>query len=109
LLLGIQLLGVLFQTFDLVEITQKWTSIADTEELLGWFGGAYLTAGQFKIVAFWAFVISFAIKVPVWPFHTWLPDAHTEAPNGWLNDSGWCAAQAWRVRFHSPYPAALSH
>jgi NADH-quinone oxidoreductase subunit M len=80
LLLGIQLLGVLFQTFDLVEITQKWTSIADTEELLGWFGGAYLTAGQFKIVAFWAFVISFAIKVPVWPFHTWLPDAHTEAP-----------------------------
>jgi NADH-quinone oxidoreductase subunit M len=25
-------------------------------------------------------VIAFAIKVPVWPFHTWLPDAHTEAP-----------------------------
>ncbi|HKZ44575.1 MAG TPA: NADH-quinone oxidoreductase subunit M, partial [Anaerolineales bacterium] len=33
-----------------------------------------------KTVAFWAFVIAFAIKVPVWPFHTWLPDAHTEAP-----------------------------
>ncbi len=32
---------------------------------------------------FWCFVafgISFAIKVPLWPFHTWLPDAHTEAP-----------------------------
>jgi NADH-quinone oxidoreductase subunit M len=25
-------------------------------------------------------VIAFAIKVPIWPFHTWLPDAHTEAP-----------------------------
>jgi NADH-quinone oxidoreductase subunit M len=33
-----------------------------------------------KTVAFWAFVIAFAIKIPVWPFHTWLPDAHTEAP-----------------------------
>ena len=33
-----------------------------------------------KAIAFWAFVIAFAIKVPVWPFHTWLPDAHTEAP-----------------------------
>jgi NADH-quinone oxidoreductase subunit M len=31
-------------------------------------------------VAFWAFFIGFAIKVPIFPFHTWLPDAHTEAP-----------------------------
>jgi NADH-quinone oxidoreductase subunit M len=30
--------------------------------------------------AFWAFFIAFAIKVPSFPFHTWLPDAHTEAP-----------------------------
>ncbi|MFQ5892749.1 MAG: NADH-quinone oxidoreductase subunit M [Nitrospinota bacterium] len=29
---------------------------------------------------FAAFAISFAIKVPMWPFHTWLPDAHVEAP-----------------------------
>ena len=29
---------------------------------------------------FWAFFIAFAIKVPMVPFHTWLPDAHTEAP-----------------------------
>ncbi|MCZ6744956.1 MAG: NADH-quinone oxidoreductase subunit M, partial [Alphaproteobacteria bacterium] len=27
-----------------------------------------------------AFFASFAVKVPMWPFHTWLPDAHTEAP-----------------------------
>ena len=29
---------------------------------------------------FMAFFIAFAVKVPVWPFHTWLPDAHVEAP-----------------------------
>jgi NADH-quinone oxidoreductase subunit M len=33
-----------------------------------------------SIAAFWAFFIAFAIKVPLWPFHTWLPDAHTAAP-----------------------------
>ena len=31
-------------------------------------------------LAFFAFFIAFAIKVPSFPFHTWLPDAHTEAP-----------------------------
>src|SRR5882724_5512328 len=31
---------------------------------------------------FWAFFIGFAIKVPMFPFHTWLPDAHVEAPTG---------------------------
>jgi NADH-quinone oxidoreductase subunit M len=31
---------------------------------------------------FWAFFLGFAIKVPMFPFHTWLPDAHTEAPTG---------------------------
>lgn len=39
-------------------------------------------AGNFALAAaaFWAFFIAFAIKVPIFPFHTWLPDAHTEAP-----------------------------
>src|SRR5436305_573067 len=31
-------------------------------------------------LVFWAFFIGFAIKVPMFPFHTWLPDAHVEAP-----------------------------
>ena len=31
---------------------------------------------------FFAFVLGFAIKVPMWPVHTWLPDAHVEAPTG---------------------------
>ncbi len=34
----------------------------------------------FQIWAFLAFALAFSIKVPLWPFHTWLPDAHTEAP-----------------------------
>ena len=72
LLLGIQLLGVLFRTFDLASITEQWNSIQGT--LLGF------PVANVKAVVFWAFVIAFAVKVPVWPFHTWLPDAHTEAP-----------------------------
>jgi NADH-quinone oxidoreductase subunit M len=31
-------------------------------------------------LAFFALVVGFAVKVPMWPFHTWLPDAHVEAP-----------------------------
>lgn len=39
-------------------------------------------AGNLTIasLAFWAFMLAFMIKVPAWPFHTWLPDAHTAAP-----------------------------
>ena len=33
-----------------------------------------------QLWAFLGFFLAFAIKVPMWPFHTWLPDAHTEAP-----------------------------
>ncbi len=33
-----------------------------------------------QVWVFWAFMIAFAIKVPMFPFHTWLPDAHVEAP-----------------------------
>src|SRR6202043_1978636 len=33
-----------------------------------------------QIYLFWGFFFAFAIKVPMFPFHTWLPDAHTEAP-----------------------------
>jgi NADH-quinone oxidoreductase subunit M len=34
----------------------------------------------FQNIAFLGLFLGFAIKVPMWPFHTWLPDAHTEAP-----------------------------
>lgn len=35
-----------------------------------------------QICIFLAFLIAFAVKVPMWPVHTWLPDAHVEAPTG---------------------------
>ena len=35
-----------------------------------------------QIFIFIAFLIAFAVKVPMWPVHTWLPDAHVEAPTG---------------------------
>jgi NADH-quinone oxidoreductase subunit M len=35
-----------------------------------------------QIFIFLAFLIAFAVKVPMWPVHTWLPDAHVEAPTG---------------------------
>ncbi|MCC5948777.1 MAG: NADH-quinone oxidoreductase subunit M [Nitriliruptoraceae bacterium] len=37
-------------------------------------------SSTFQTWAFLGVFLGFAIKVPVWPFHTWLPDAHTEAP-----------------------------
>jgi NADH-quinone oxidoreductase subunit M len=56
----------------------------------------YLKAGDYSIAAlqqlpltlaeqrwiFLAFLLAFAVKVPMWPVHTWLPDAHVEAPTG---------------------------
>ena len=35
-----------------------------------------------QIPLFFAFLLAFAVKVPMWPVHTWLPDAHVEAPTG---------------------------
>ncbi|MCI0553817.1 MAG: NADH-quinone oxidoreductase subunit M [Anaerolineae bacterium] len=74
LLLAIQMLGVLFGTYDLLTLYQRWNSLDLGSSLFG------MSVFQVKQIAFWAFAIAFAIKVPVWPFHTWLPDAHTEAP-----------------------------
>jgi NADH-quinone oxidoreductase subunit M len=73
LLLAIQMLGVLFGTYDLQYIIAHW-SIFHPNDIMG------IAPEKVKAVAFWAFVVAFAVKVPLWPFHTWLPDAHTEAP-----------------------------
>ncbi len=35
-----------------------------------------------QILIFLAFLLAFAVKIPMWPVHTWLPDAHVEAPTG---------------------------
>ena len=39
-------------------------------------------AGPAQTLLFFAFFLAFAVKVPMWPVHTWLPDAHVEAPTG---------------------------
>jgi len=50
------------KTFDIIELSKTKLSL------------------NFQIWLFLAFFAAFAIKVPMFPFHTWLPDAHTEAP-----------------------------
>jgi NADH-quinone oxidoreductase subunit M len=72
LLLATQLIGVVSGTYDLVQVVARWNAL--NTPLFG------LPIETIKSIAFWAFVIAFAVKVPIWPFHTWLPDAHTEAP-----------------------------
>jgi NADH-quinone oxidoreductase subunit M len=42
--------------------------------------GSAMEMGTVQVLLFFAFALGFAIKVPMWPFHTWLPDAHVEAP-----------------------------
>jgi NADH-quinone oxidoreductase subunit M len=73
MLLAIQVLWfALGHTYSMNEIAAALPNFNGT--LFG------LPAQTIKSIAFWAFTIAFAIKVPIWPFHTWLPDAHTEAP-----------------------------
>lgn len=75
LLLAIQMIGVATGTYDLVRLYEVWPGLTEIKNV-PW----NLSLETVKTIAFWAFVIAFALKVPVWPFHTWLPDAHTEAP-----------------------------
>ena len=50
------------QTFDIIELSGQQYPL------------------KLQLILFWAFFAAFAVKVPMWPVHTWLPDAHTEAP-----------------------------
>ncbi len=54
------------RTFDITQLTELGA------------GGAF--AGTFAFFVFGAMFLGFAVKVPMWPLHTWLPDAHTAAP-----------------------------
>ncbi len=75
LLLAVQIIGLSMGTFDMVALQEQWVN---------WQGGTLPLVGisteTVKWLAYIAFFIAFAIKVPIWPFHTWLPDAHTQAP-----------------------------
>jgi len=56
------------QNFDLVEITQRLSL------------NQIILPAPVEFLLFLAFFLAFAVKIPLFPFHTWLPDAHVEAP-----------------------------
>ncbi len=56
-------------TFDIVEITNNFAAQRNT-----------LMSVPVQRMLWFAFALAFLIKVPLWPLHTWLPDAHVEAP-----------------------------
>ncbi len=61
------------RTFNMIELLQR-------VQAGGTFSGPAIFGFPFAKVIFIALFIGFAIKVPIFPFHTWLPDAHVEAP-----------------------------
>ncbi|MBZ5512758.1 MAG: NADH-quinone oxidoreductase subunit M [Acidobacteriia bacterium] len=71
----LMLLGILFLYFHHHTVTGVYTFAIP--EL---YKTAPQITGTAAIVLFFAFFVGFAIKVPMFPFHTWLPDAHVEAP-----------------------------
>jgi NADH-quinone oxidoreductase subunit M len=55
-------------------------NVSETFSILDWYNVPLSLKVQ--VLIFIAFFMSFAVKVPMWPVHTWLPDAHPEAPTG---------------------------
>jgi NADH-quinone oxidoreductase subunit M len=77
LLLATQLIGLSVESFDIPVMMREWPNFTGSSgEILG------VDATVIKYYALLGFTIAFLIKIPAWPFHTWLPDAHTEAPTG---------------------------
>jgi NADH-quinone oxidoreductase subunit M len=81
LLLATQLIGITVGSFDIPVMLSEWPDLRDAggnvvREILG------IDLAIVKYYALLGFAIAFLIKIPAWPFHTWLPDAHTEAPTG---------------------------
>ena len=62
----------------LVGIILLYLAGGRTFDVLALAGQAY--PFKLQLLVFWLFFAAFAVKVPMWPVHTWLPDAHTEAP-----------------------------
>lgn len=79
MLLSIQVVGLASKSFDLTYLlTPAGRPFTGNNQV----NILFADVNVWKTVAFWAFAIAFALKVPIWPLHTWLPDAHTEAPTG---------------------------
>lgn len=65
-------------TFSLIQMMNP--SAYSVDSLLVWGGDQLIWGMPVRMLAFWFLFIGFAIKLPAVPFHTWLPDAHVEAP-----------------------------
>jgi NADH-quinone oxidoreductase subunit M len=70
------LLGFLALYFESGKFGERTFDIPQLTEL----GASGAFSGTFAFLVFGAMFLGFAVKVPMWPFHTWLPDAHTAAP-----------------------------
>jgi NADH-quinone oxidoreductase subunit M len=71
----LMLVAILATAFAFQAATGSWVGAFDYEQLR-----TFGFDTTFQLFAFGAFFLAFAIKVPMFPFHTWLPDAHVEAP-----------------------------
>lgn len=69
----VMLVGMLFMAFFYYQATGKWSFA-----ILEWY--RLILPESFQLWLFLAFFMGFAIKVPMFPFHTWLPYAHGQAP-----------------------------
>ena len=75
----LMLVAILATGFAYQSATGSWVGAFDFLTLRA-FAESSGFAEALQVGAFLAFFLAFAIKVPMFPFHTWLPDAHTEAP-----------------------------
>lgn len=75
----LMLVAILATAFTYQAAAGTWQGAFDFETLRS-FAGTGGFDPTFQLLAFGAFFLAFAIKVPMFPFHTWLPDAHVEAP-----------------------------
>lgn len=73
-----QLTQTMVHTFDLRYMTDMRNYLPNS--LLSLSGEVYLFGIPSRMLAFWLLFLGFAIKLPIVPLHTWLPDAHVEAP-----------------------------
>ena len=64
----------------LVALTYLYFKSGGSFDILAWHKLPLSATAQ--TLLFFAFFMAFAVKVPMWPVHTWLPDAHVEAPTG---------------------------
>ncbi|HSK51769.1 MAG TPA: NADH-quinone oxidoreductase subunit M [Clostridia bacterium] len=76
----LMLVAILATAFTYQAAKGTWEGAFDFEVLRAFVLSEGGFAPELQLAAFFAFFLAFAIKVPMFPFHTWLPDAHTEAP-----------------------------